>query len=491
VVKSESGGVGGRVRQRPGAYQAVTVPVVLFAVMATLVAPASQVGQVAYLAGFAVVVATAWRAVGGPRAGGRRPWVMVAAALTVWLAGDLVWTALALAGYEPTVGLPDVLWLAGYPLLGAGLVGMVRRRAPAQAAAALQDGLTLTTAAALAAWQFLVEPGLDTSARTIEILVGTLYPLGDIVLLAAMLYLVLSPGVSGPPTRLLLAGASITLCVDACFTLLPRFIADSEVDRLNGLLLLANAMIVAAAAHPRRDELVTPAAGTEVTLHPARVVFLGLAVLTAPMMAVTRGHLELAERVPLIAGTVLTIAFSLARFTSAVHEQQRSQRLLSHLAEHDALTGLANRRVLADRLGRNGHTVLLYVDLDGFKAVNDTYGHAAGDAVLTEVARRLHDTVRTGDLVARLGGDEFAILCGGLDLPGAEQLAWRLVGAVEEPVMVDGHRLRVGASIGVAAAVVLGDGEELLLRADHAMLDAKRAGRGRVVLAAAPVATPV
>ncbi|WP_239160553.1 GGDEF domain-containing protein [Virgisporangium ochraceum] len=475
---------------RPDAYQAVAVPVVLVAVVATLLAPASTVGQVAYLVGFAVVVGTAWRAIGRPSAGGRGPWVMVAAAVTVWLAGDLLWTGLALAGHEPTVGLPDVLWLSGYPLLGAGLVGMVRRRAPAQAAAALQDGLTLTTAAALAAWQFLVAPGLATSAKTIEIVVGTLYPLGDIVLLAAMLYLVLSPGVAGRPTRLLLAGASTTLCVDVAFTLLPRFIAESDVDRLNGLLLLANAMIVAAVAHPRRDELVTPTAGTEVTLHPARVVFLGLAVLTAPMMAVTRGHLELAERVPLIAGTVLTIAFSLTRFTSAVHEQQRSQRLLSHLAGHDALTGLVNRRGLADRLRSGGYTVLLYVDLDGFKSVNDTYGHAAGDAVLTEVARRLHDAVRTGDLVARLGGDEFAILCVDLDLPSAEQLAWRLVGAVEEPVTVDGHPLRVGASIGVAGAH-LGDGEELLLRADHAMLDAKRAGRGRVVLAAPPVGAAV
>ena len=135
-------------------------------------------------------------------------------------------------------------------------------------------------------------------------------------------------------------------------------------------------------------------------------------------MAVVDGGLKGNHQIALLGGCVVTVAFTLARFTGAVREQTRVQRLLIHLADHDALTGLPNRRRLTDHLDREfepvAETVILYLDLDGFKAVNDRHGHAAGDAVLVEVARRVGASIRREDLPVRLGGDEFAVLCPGL-----------------------------------------------------------------------------
>ena len=163
----------------------------------------------------------------------------------------------------------------------------------------------------------------------------------------------------------------------------------------------------------------------------------------------------------------------------------RQQALLrEHQALHDSLTGLPNRaaflaavdRLLADESG--GTVVLL--DLDGFKAVNDTHGHAAGDALLTEVGLRLRAGLRPGEVAARLGGDEFALLLEGT--PGPEALRARLDGLVDalaEPVALDGAHVSIGASVGTAQAPGQGRSvDELMRAADVAMYESKRTRRG-------------
>jgi len=156
---------------------------------------------------------------------------------------------------------------------------------------------------------------------------------------------------------------------------------------------------------------------------------------------------------------------------------RRRHEQLDHAATHDPLTGLLNRTGLAaSAAARAGSlTTALFIDLDGFKAINDTHGHAAGDHVLVEVARRLALEVRSEDVLARIGGDEFAVICTGGGAP-IETLRRRLKLAVERPlVLADGHEVTVGASIGVG----LGDGsaglDDLLARADRAMYADKRA----------------
>ena len=179
-----------------------------------------------------------------------------------------------------------------------------------------------------------------------------------------------------------------------------------------------------------------------------------------------------------------------------VTERHAAEQVMVHRAQHDQLTGLPTRAVLEDRLvhaavrSRTPRLMALMVmDLDGFKAVNDTHGHAAGDAVLVAVARRASAVLREGDTVARFGGDEFVVLLEEVDSPQAAlAVARRLVAAVREPVGTDGATLSVGVSIGVAVAVTspppagppgdvgAPDLREMLRRADLAMYVVKRAG---------------
>ena len=157
---------------------------------------------------------------------------------------------------------------------------------------------------------------------------------------------------------------------------------------------------------------------------------------------------------------------------------------MRHRADTDALTDLPNRRrlteLLADAVADPGTGgALLVVDLDGFKQVNDTLGHHAGDELLRQVARRLLHGIRGVDVAARLGGDEFAVLLRGVGVPDALAGAGRLRTALAAPVVVDGRRARVGASIGVAAlADHPGDVDGLLRAADAAMYEAKRTRSG-------------
>lgn len=157
-------------------------------------------------------------------------------------------------------------------------------------------------------------------------------------------------------------------------------------------------------------------------------------------------------------------------------------RAHAHQALHDALTGLANRRQFATALTRmleNGPIGVLYADVDDFKVVNDTHGHAVGDELLAAVAARLRCAVRPGDLIARLGGDEFAVLLEGMSSPDhVAPLADRVVSAFADPVALTGRRIQVSVSVGVAVGDRHQPADDLLQHADQAMYTAKRGGKG-------------
>ena len=171
-----------------------------------------------------------------------------------------------------------------------------------------------------------------------------------------------------------------------------------------------------------------------------------------------------------------------------VTERQAAEAQISYLARHDPLTDLPNRLVLSEalesalaRTGRGEQVAVMCLDLDRFKAVNDTLGHGVGDALLQQAALRLKERVRETDVVARLGGDEFAIVEVASAQPtGATQLADRIIAALSEPFHVDGHEISVGCSIGVSIAPEDGRAPEQLLRnADLALYRAKAEGRGQ------------
>jgi diguanylate cyclase (GGDEF)-like protein/PAS domain S-box-containing protein len=179
---------------------------------------------------------------------------------------------------------------------------------------------------------------------------------------------------------------------------------------------------------------------------------------------------------------LLAVPFATA-MTNAWRLEATSQQAMS-----DPMTGLANRayalheleRSLARQHRHGGHTAVIFVDLDRFKAVNDTWGHAAGDELLSSVAEKLRQAVRTTDTPARYGGDEFVIICEGLTAPeDAEVLAQRLVRAIPGTYQLESGTASIGASVGVAVAAAAVPAAQLLRLADEAMYEAKQAGGSR------------
>jgi diguanylate cyclase (GGDEF)-like protein/PAS domain S-box-containing protein len=166
-----------------------------------------------------------------------------------------------------------------------------------------------------------------------------------------------------------------------------------------------------------------------------------------------------------------------------IDERKTLEAELVYRAQHDPLTGLANRNLLKQRLDDalredSCRSCLLFVDLDGFKAVNDRHGHIAGDLVLQQLAQRLTALLRPQDVCARLGGDEFVVLCVDTEPRQADAIADRLRAAVAEPFTVDGHTIEITAAVGVGATGVARtarvDANGLIRQADERMYEAKR-----------------
>jgi diguanylate cyclase (GGDEF)-like protein len=174
---------------------------------------------------------------------------------------------------------------------------------------------------------------------------------------------------------------------------------------------------------------------------------------------------------------------------SAHGEVQDLAKNLSHLAHHDALTGLANRVLFRqrldgdlDKLRTHGEPLtVLYLDLDGFKQVNDKLGHAAGDELLRIIAKRLQNSIRAGDIPARLGGDEFAVLLRDpVSLEIAETISQRIIAGISAPIGLDCQEITIGTSIGIFMAKDPSlSRDEIMRGADKALYQAKSEGRGR------------
>jgi diguanylate cyclase (GGDEF)-like protein len=186
---------------------------------------------------------------------------------------------------------------------------------------------------------------------------------------------------------------------------------------------------------------------------------------------------------------LLALMSQIGTHLGRVVERQRAAETLLHHATHDALTGMPNRALLLDLLKRSlarqrrragERTAVFFVDLDGFKAINDTLGHAAGDRLLRHIAERLSTVVRPQDTLGRLGGDEFVIVCEALtEEHPVVGIAERLSASLRDPFELDGEQFLVTASVGIALADGFEDPDSLIAQADAAMYRSKELGRGR------------
>ena len=188
----------------------------------------------------------------------------------------------------------------------------------------------------------------------------------------------------------------------------------------------------------------------------------------------------------LTAGLMVALVVRSRQLSKLATERDNAERQAQQVALNDALTGLPNRRALMDHLQSLGRTgmiqegIIMMLDLDRFKAVNDVHGHAYGDLVLVRTAERLLAELEDGDLVARLGGDEFAIaLAPGASVERAENIAKHILASVSQPIIENGVHLSIGTSIGLARLTAEQARASALQRADHALYSAKKSGRGQ------------
>ncbi|WP_153040251.1 GGDEF domain-containing protein [Actinoplanes sp. TFC3] len=420
---------------------------------------------------------------------------------SLWFAGDILLDILPMPAASDAVTPSDILWLSGYPLMFAGMIQLVRLRAPGRIRDAILDAAAMTIVMAWLLWQFMILPAAEQETLSLSTVVAALYPIGDVMFFAAIAILVFAPGSTRGPARYLVSALTLMLIGDIGTSLLPVLFPEatwaSQTDRFDGVLLLANCLIAAAVAHPDAARVIEADPAASQRLHPARVAFLGVALITLPTVSGLNSFGSVISRVSLLTSIGLLTTFVLARFLFVVREQERIKAALMHQTEHDQLTGLANRAALRAQVelalyGATGYgPVLIYLDLNGFKQINDSYGHAAGDAILTEFANRLRRTVRAGDTAARLGGDEFVVLATEVETDiGARNLADRLRTLAEAPVVWNGNTLHFGTSVGVAAYIDVDQAgpDALLAAADKAMYADKASHKQTQVLATTPLA---
>ncbi|MGN7930347.1 MAG: diguanylate cyclase domain-containing protein [Sphingopyxis sp.] len=293
------------------------------------------------------------------------------------------------------------------------------------------------------------------------------------------------------------------------FDELRRWERRYAIGNYASAVLLALLNLVAIAAHYPLLHLITVSlvfgfgAGivSRTSIRP-KICVTSLLIATVPTVAALAWHPMQPHAMPLHAELFLIEAFIVAMITglslqtvahlyrSAV-EHHTARHDMAKLARTDALTGLSNRLLLRELFQDRAATAmraknlvaLHFLDLDGFKAINDRYGHPAGDALLEQVARRLEGMVRSDDVVARLGGDEFVVLQVDLsDESEAELLARRIIREISKPYLVDDISMSVSVSVGIATAPKLGvELERLLSCADAALYRAKAGGKARAL----------
>jgi diguanylate cyclase len=435
----------------------------------------------------------------------RRGWALLAAACGSWAGGQAVWL-----WYEqiihrdvPLPSAADVGYLGFAPLAVAAMLSFPSQDARlASRLRTLLDGCIIATALLYASWALVLGPAFQSDTTSVaEKTIALAYPVSDVVI-ATIAFVVLGIRRRGHVPVTVLGGALLSLTVaDTALAYYSQqgtyhtgFVTDTG-------WVAAFLLIAAAALHPPRAGIPQSERAD-----PIRAL---LPYLPLALAVVTSAGLQLRHRT---AGPFLYWCFAVlvvlvfGRQLLTVLDNQRLNRQLAAMvgqleyqAFHDRLTGLPNRALFHDRveqaLGRRLRQptpiVLLFIDLDDFKDVNDGLGHAAGDELLVAVAQRLRDCVRTEDTVARLGGDEFAILLEhATDEPAATAVAARVVQTMEAPFPLADGVVRVTASVGVTISSDL-DLDTVLRQADVAMYTAKAHGKGRFEFAAndTPIAT--
>jgi diguanylate cyclase (GGDEF)-like protein len=450
----------------------------------------------------------AWFACGVVRVGAvRLPWRLIGIGLALFATGDLWFTINDhVLGNSPFPSGADIAYLSGYLFLATGLAALVRSSRSGRDRIALIDAGIVVVPVAVATWIYLIQPFAANGDLTIvERTVSVAYPLGDLLCAAVLVRLLtttaLTRRATQPSLGILVFGVVVMLAGDVWF-LASELAGTYHTGGWNdGVFIVPYLAFGVAANSSSLSNIGQPIPVSDVGLTRGRLVLLGLLALLTPGILVVQWFGSGPLAVPLVvAGTALTFILVVARMGNLVNALDQSRSQLQYDILHDVLTGLPNRAYFIDHLEqtlRSGEAgSLLFIDLDRFKAVNDSLGHQAGDDLLREVAKQLQSSVRDSDVVARLAGDEFVVLVHTDNETAVFMLASRLIErlniAVGSDDQVVGGPNPVNASINVTASVGLvhwpvgtpvTEADALLGKADTAMYEAKNARGNQLSIA--------
>lgn len=429
-------------------------------------------------------------------------WLLLAAGQLAFVVGDALFAYQEYVAHSsPFPSIADICYLSGYPLLGAGLVLLIRARAPRRNWTAFIDAAAITTSLALASWLFIMSPiEHDQTLTSAGKLISLAYPLGDVLLLAIALRILMGANKRPPAYSLLGGGIVLLLVADSAY--LGALQAGSYVS--GGIIdlgwLASYVLFGAAALHPSMKVLSMPVLERLPRLTPVRLALLACASIAAPAMLAVQYVRGASLEIPVVIGSsALLFLLVIARMALLVrgHEvhgtelEEHGAELASKLERrslYDPVTSLANRELFLERLAgtlvADGHTppAVLLLGVEGLRLVNESTGRAAGDELLRAIAERLQRLLRQGDTCAWTDGD-FAVLVEDVTVEPPATVAARLVKALRLSFQHSSeHETTIGLNAGVAIARGDERAETLLRNAEIALSRAKQIGNGSVEL---------
>ena len=400
----------------------------------------------------------------------------------------------------------DGMFFAAYPLFAAGLISWVRRDPVRPRWEGLVDAGIVASGVAAVSWVVIIDPFLNNRGLDGPHLVSyIIYAVIDLALVVATARLGFGGSVRTASHRFVLAAAAATLLGDYVYYIGLAWTGNTAGDKVSSVLwLLAYLLVGAAALHPSITRSTGQIERSQVITSRFRLWLYGLLAVVGPgvtalrLLNVTPGpddhrHMLVPLVTSVITAVLLIVRLGMlvrdahrrnAELDASLRGQEALRQQLTHRALHDALTGLGNRSLLQERLEhalvRGGRHGLLLLDLDGFKDVNDSFGHPVGDALLIDVAGRLLGVVGAADTLVRLGGDEFAILLEDSSAERVEQVGQAIVETVGHPFVIADRELCVTTSVGTLTVQAPATMSEALRNADLALYAAKNAGKNRV-----------
>ncbi|MGI5177813.1 putative bifunctional diguanylate cyclase/phosphodiesterase [Dactylosporangium sp. CA-152071] len=443
-----------------------------------------------------------------------RAWWLFTAGLACSVLGAVAWAVdYTLTGEVGFPSAKDALFLAAYPFLGGGLVSWVRRDPRRPRWERLIDSGIVASGVAALSWTFIAHPVLagahfDVPHRISHVMYAGI----DLLLVVATTRMAFTSSVRNAAHRLVCVAAATLITGDIVYYVAIAWTGDPKGDRISAALYLcAYALMGTGALHPSMAQAAGRPERPQQVIPRRRIYLYSVLSLIGPVTAITM--LLVASPLPSrswavvpLATSIVTSVLLIARLSqlvqfahrrveeldahalalgAALREQEALRQQLTHRALHDALTGLGNRALLQERLEHaltrtNAAHGLLLLDLDGFKDVNDSFGHPVGDALLMEVAARLLGEVDTADTLVRLGGDEFAILLEDVPVLRVNAVGQAIVDALAQPYGIGGRELNVTTSVGTLLVRAPTTPAEALQLADLALYAAKAAGKNRL-----------